>query len=56
MILGGRSPRGDFDHAIVASISNETSEVKFAHDPHYSREWIKDIQTVTFIVPLLPKG
>lgn len=43
-ILGGKSPRGDFLHAVVADGS------KIVHDPHPSRDGIGELSDFTIIV------
>lgn len=44
-ILGGRSPRGDFAHAVVACGK------RIVHDPHPSRAGIGAIDGFTLLVP-----
>lgn len=52
IIAGGKSPRGDWEHAIVVRVNNADNRVEFIHDPHPDRTWIRDIQTLTIIVPV----
>lgn len=44
-IGGGKSPRGDFDHAVVMCSGG------IVHDPHPSRAGIEDIDSLTFLTP-----
>ncbi len=44
-ILGGKSPRGDFFHAVIAR------DGEIVHDPHPSRTGLVDRQDYTLIVP-----
>lgn len=49
-IAGGKSPRGDFGHAVVMRYDG-----KIVHDPHPSRAGIENIDGVDFIVPKLDR-
>ena len=44
-IGGGKSPRGDFDHAVVMCAGG------IVHDPHPDKRGIEDIDSLTFLTP-----
>lgn len=54
-IAGGKSPRGDFDHAIVIAVDHVAQKVEFVHDPHPSGAWLEDLDSLAFIMPVLLK-
>lgn len=47
-ILSGKSPRGDFDHSVVAYAG------KVVHDPHPSRAGLEGLKDVMVLVPFEP--
>jgi len=49
-ILSGKSPRGDYDHSVVAS----GTELTIVHDPHPDNTGILTHDDVVVIVPLDP--
>ena len=49
-ILSGKSPRGDFDHSVVAR------GLEVIHDPHPSRAGILSHADAIVLVPLEPKS
>lgn len=49
-ILSGKSPRGNFDHSVVAR------GLELVHDPHPSRAGIETHKEVLVLVPIEPKG
>jgi len=52
-ILSGKSPRGDFDHAVVGEWTGE--EFRVTHDPHPSRNGLKGkILQAAYFIPLDP--
>jgi hypothetical protein len=42
-IMGGKSPRGDFEHAVIGHHG------RMVHDPHPSRAGIENITSIDFI-------
>lgn len=50
-IASGKSPRGDFDHAVVVAVDHNIQQVQFIHDPHPSRDFLKDLDALCFIQP-----
>lgn len=51
-ILSGKSPRGDFKHAVVGQIDPGGWGFKVVHDPHPSGAGIAgDPETVMFLLP-----
>ena len=49
-ILSGKSPRGDFDHSVVAR------GLEMIHDPHPSRAGLDSHKDVVVLVPIEPRG
>ena len=47
-ILSGKSPRGDFDHSVVAN------RLEMIHDPHPSRDGIESKVDVIALIPIEP--
>jgi hypothetical protein len=46
--VGGKSPRGDWDHAVVYQ------KGKLFHDPHPSGDGVKGVKTIEFWLPIDP--
>lgn len=53
VLVGGRSPRGDFAHQVVGHYSwnDDRPYVEVVHDPHPSRVGLRTIEDVTILVP-----
>lgn len=50
-IASGKSPRGNFDHAVVVAVDHNIQQVQFIHDPHPSRDFLRDLEALCFIQP-----
>lgn len=50
-IASGKSPRGDYDHAVVIAVDHNIQQVQFIHDPHPSRDFLEDLDALCFIQP-----
>jgi hypothetical protein len=54
VILSGKSPRGDWPHAVVG-LTRWDDGFEFAHDPHPAGGWLDGpVQRVTFFAALRP--
>lgn len=51
-ILVGKSPRGDFDHAVVGIV--EGTKAKIVHDPHPSKDGLKTTESIGFFISTDP--
>lgn len=49
-IMGGKSPRGNFQHSVIAKRG------MIVHDPHPSRAGLISVQRATLLVPFSPQG
>lgn len=56
-ILSGKSPRGEWNHAVVGITKDlkekgkeRTNRFEFLHDPHPDNTFIEDLQGITFLV------
>lgn len=53
-ILSGKSPRGDFDHSVVAMGRGCGEPLEVVHDPHPSRAGVTSLVDVVLLVPIDP--
>ena len=53
-IVSGKSPRGDFDHAVVGRYRLSTNRhwLEYIHDPHPSRHFLPKPRSVGFFVSI----
>ena len=49
-ILSGKSPRGNFDHSVVAN------GLTIIHDPHPSQQGIETIVDAIILIPKIPRA
>ena len=61
-IVTGKSPRGDFSHAVVArTVAGETGDgeynhgFEYVHDPHPSNAYVEKPKSILFFAALAPE-
>lgn len=58
-IVNGKSPRGDHTHSVICKTeivdgAIRNSRFVWVHDPHPSNDFVGEVRSITFIVPLPP--
>ena len=56
-IINGKSPRGDYTHSVIGKtevVDAACRQTRFVwvHDPHPSNEWVGEVRSITFVVPM----